>query len=160
MAALAAYPAPTVLVFFEFVYFLLILLNEILNLIILFLLNLTDALGVDVAIFSRVVLSNMSNIFKIISGVLHLQRMSSIHHHIPSRHLQTDSRRLFCLTGFQGAPLFIFRIQVIFSERALEAAVVIAYHFDLFLSLLFFEFVKVDVNIQSYVFIFLSLRDF
>ena len=54
LATLAAYPAPTVLIFLEFVDFLLILLNKILNLVILLLLNLTDALGVDIPIlFSR-----------------------------------------------------------------------------------------------------------
>lgn len=161
LATLAAYPAPTVLVFLEFLDFLLILLNEILNLVILFLLNLTDALGVNVPIlFSRVVLSNMPYILQIIS-IGSLQSVPSIVKHIPGWLfiLETDSRGLFCLTRFQGAPLLIFRIQVIFSEGALKTPIVIANCLDLFLGLFFFEFVKVDINVQSDVFVFLSLRD-
>ena len=161
LATLAAYPAPTVLVFLEFLDFLLIFLYEILNLVILFLLNLTDALGVNIPIlFSRVVLSNLPNVLQIIS-IGSLESVPPIIKHIPARFivLKTDSRGLFCLTRFQGAPLFIFRTQIIFSERALKTPVVITNRLDLFLGLFFFEFVKVDINVQSDVFVFLSLGD-
>ena len=162
LATLAAYPAPTVLIFLEFVDFLLILLNQILNLVILLLLNLTDALGVDIPIlFSRKVLSNRPYVLQIVS-IGSLQSIPSINKHIPPNLLvlKTDSRRLFCLTRFQGASLFIFGIQVIFSKRALKTPILITDSLDLFLRLFFFEFVKVDVNVQSDVFIFLSLGDY
>ena len=95
-----------------------------------------------------------------ITSLWHLESMPAIKQFVPAwLVLQTDSRRLFCLTGLQGAPLLIFRIQVIFSERALKTPIVIADGLDLFPSLFFFEFVKIDINVQGYVFVFLSLRD-
>lgn len=45
-------PATTIPILFELINFLLILLNEVFDLIIFFLLNLTDALGVDVPVIS------------------------------------------------------------------------------------------------------------
>ena len=116
------------LIFFEFIYFLLILLNESFDFIILFLLNFADAFSVNIPIlFSRVILSNMPNILEITGRRRPLHSVPSIHNFIPSSRLvgYGDSRRFLRMTSFDNTSLFVLGVKVILPHWAFETPVTV-----------------------------------